>query len=155
MAILKAEEVRAMSREERTSRLTELRDDLMHERGVAAMGGSPPSPGKIRQLRTAIARIHTINRLEELGKLKFTEQEEATGAAGRATRRAAAEKAKQSESSPKKTAKKTTAKKTTAKKTTKDAPKKASSSTKKTTKPKKKTTKKTTKKSGGTTGGNE
>lgn len=150
MAILKAEEVRAMSREERTSRLTELRDDLMHERGVAAMGGSPPSPGKIRQLRTAIARIHTINRLEELGKLKFTEQEEATGAAGRATRRAAAEKAKQSESSPKKTAKKTTAKKTT-----KDAPKKASSSTKKTTKPKKKTTKKTTKKSGGTTGGNE
>lgn len=38
----------------------------MHERGVSAMGGSSPSPGKIRQLRTAIARILTVEREEEL-----------------------------------------------------------------------------------------
>lgn len=55
-----------MSPDERTSRLLELLEELMHERGVAAMGGSPPSPGKIRQLRTGIARIHTIRREEEL-----------------------------------------------------------------------------------------
>ena len=36
-------------------RLQDLRQELMHERGVAAMGGSPPSPGKIRQLRRQIA----------------------------------------------------------------------------------------------------
>ena len=33
----------------------------MHERGVAAMGGAPPSPGKIHALRKNIARILTIN----------------------------------------------------------------------------------------------
>jgi ribosomal protein L29 len=32
----------------------------MHERGVAAMGGAPPNPGKIRALRKNIARILTI-----------------------------------------------------------------------------------------------
>src|SRR6266704_3642702 len=47
-------------------KLTELRDELMHERGVAAMGGAPPNPGKIRALRKNIARILTIMREEEL-----------------------------------------------------------------------------------------
>ena len=47
-------------------KLTELRDELMHERGVAAMGGAPPNPGKIRLLRKNIARILTIMREEEL-----------------------------------------------------------------------------------------
>ena len=46
-------------------RLTELQDELMHERGVAAMGGAPPNPGKIRALRKNIARILTIMREEE------------------------------------------------------------------------------------------
>ena len=44
----------------REKKLRELRDELMHERGVAAMGGAPPNPGKIRALRKNIARIHTI-----------------------------------------------------------------------------------------------
>src|SRR2546422_11265412 len=38
----------------------------MHERGVPAMGGAPPNPGKIRALRKNIARILTIMREEEL-----------------------------------------------------------------------------------------
>lgn len=67
MAFMKTHEVRQLSQEERTTRIRELRQDLMHERGVAAMGGSPPSPGKIRQLRRQIARILTINREQELG----------------------------------------------------------------------------------------
>jgi ribosomal protein L29 len=87
MAILKAQEVRSMDRDQRDARLVELQDELMNERGVAAMGGSPPSPGKIRQLRTAIARIHTINRLEELGKLTFTRKEHESGAAAQHARR--------------------------------------------------------------------
>lgn len=68
MAYLKANEVRALPRNDRDARLKDLRQELMHERGVAAMGGSPPSPGKIRQLRRQIARILTIDREEELAR---------------------------------------------------------------------------------------
>ncbi len=58
--VLKANEIREFTKEERREKLEELKRELMHERGVAAMGGSPPSPGKIRQLRTSIARMLTI-----------------------------------------------------------------------------------------------
>ncbi len=54
-----------MNPEERRKKLKELRDELLHERGVGAMGGAPVSPGKIRALRTAIARIETVIREEE------------------------------------------------------------------------------------------
>jgi large subunit ribosomal protein L29 len=64
---LTAEGVRALSKDERAKRLKDLRQELMHQRGVAAMGGSPPSPGKIRQLRRQIARILTIEREQKLG----------------------------------------------------------------------------------------
>lgn len=57
---IKAKEIREFTPEEKREKLEELKRELMHERGVAAMGGSPPSPGKIRQLRTSIARMLTI-----------------------------------------------------------------------------------------------
>ncbi|HKW42972.1 MAG TPA: 50S ribosomal protein L29 [Thermoplasmata archaeon] len=60
MALLRTKEIRAMDAEAIAKKLTELRDELMHERGVAAMGGAPPNPGKIRALRKNIARILTI-----------------------------------------------------------------------------------------------
>ena len=66
MALLRTKEIRAMDAETIAKKLTELRDELMHERGVAAMGGAPPNPGKIRALRKNIARILTIMREEEL-----------------------------------------------------------------------------------------
>ena len=62
--VLKAKEIRAFTPEERKEKLLELKREIMHEKGVAAMGGSPPSPGKIRQLRTSIARLLTIMREE-------------------------------------------------------------------------------------------
>ena len=58
--VLKAKEIREFTLEERREKLNELKSELMHEKGVAAMGGSPPSPGKIRQLRMTIAKILTI-----------------------------------------------------------------------------------------------
>ena len=64
--MLKANEVRSQTVEERKARLAELQRELMQERGVQAMGGSTPNPGKIRTLRREIARIHTINREIEL-----------------------------------------------------------------------------------------
>jgi len=62
--VLKAKDIRELSPEERSEKLLELKSELMHERGVAAMGGSPPSPGKIRQLRMTIAKLLTIMREE-------------------------------------------------------------------------------------------
>jgi len=64
---LKIKDIREMSPEDREKKLKELREELMHERGVAAMGGSPPNPGKIRQLRKSISRLLTVIR-EEKGK---------------------------------------------------------------------------------------
>jgi large subunit ribosomal protein L29 len=60
MALLRTKEIRAMDVPAREKKLRELRDELMHERGVAAMGGAPPNPGKIRALRKNIARLRTV-----------------------------------------------------------------------------------------------
>src|SRR5207247_1432721 len=51
MPLLRTKEIRAMDAETIAKKLTELRDELMHERGVAAMGGAPPNPGKVRARR--------------------------------------------------------------------------------------------------------
>ncbi len=64
MPLLKTKEIRAMDEKARAEKLKDLRSELMHERGVAAMGGAPPSPGKIRAVRRNIARILTIMREE-------------------------------------------------------------------------------------------
>jgi len=52
--------IREMSAEERKAKLKDTRDELMHARGQAAMGGAPPSPGKIRAMRTIVARMLTV-----------------------------------------------------------------------------------------------
>ncbi len=62
MALLKPKEIRAMRPDDLMAKFKEINDELMHERGIAAMGGAPSSPGKIRALRTNVARIHTIMR---------------------------------------------------------------------------------------------
>ncbi|MGA1872630.1 MAG: 50S ribosomal protein L29 [Thermoplasmatota archaeon] len=64
MALLRLVEIRAMKTEDRHLKMKELRDELMREKGVAAMGGAPPSPGKIKALRTNIARLATVMREE-------------------------------------------------------------------------------------------
>ena len=65
MAALKIADIRNMSAEERNEKLKELRNELMHERGVSSMGGAPANPGAIRALRTDIARILTVQKEEE------------------------------------------------------------------------------------------
>jgi large subunit ribosomal protein L29 len=65
---LKVKEIRQMTPQEQDEKLKELKEELMHERGVSAMGGSSPSPGKIRQIRQSIARILTI--MQEQGEHK-------------------------------------------------------------------------------------
>lgn len=61
---MKAKEIRAMSSEEMRKKLQELRNELMEEYGRSSMGGSPPSPGRIKHIRRTIARLLTIMREE-------------------------------------------------------------------------------------------
>jgi large subunit ribosomal protein L29 len=70
MALLRTKEIRALDEKALAEKLKELRGDLLHERGVAAMGGAPHSPGKIRAIRRNIARILTIMREEEIAKAR-------------------------------------------------------------------------------------
>ena len=76
MALLRTKEIRAMRRDDLALKFKELSDELMHERGIAAMGGAPASPGKLRALRTNVARIHTIMREIELADQRTKAGEE-------------------------------------------------------------------------------
>ncbi len=60
MGILKASEIRVMTPANRRAKLLELKGELLKERGSVKMGGAPTNPGKIRAIRTQIARIKTI-----------------------------------------------------------------------------------------------
>jgi large subunit ribosomal protein L29 len=61
---MKTKEIRTMNSEERKKSLKELRNELMEEYGRASMGGSPPSPGRIKYLRRTVARLLTIMKEE-------------------------------------------------------------------------------------------
>ena len=60
MPIVRLKDVRAMSPEDRRKRLTELRTELMRLRTMIKAGGAVENPGRIRELRKAVARILTI-----------------------------------------------------------------------------------------------
>ncbi len=81
MALLRMKEIRAMTRDARDSKLKELQDDLLHERGQAAMGGAPHSPGQIRALRKNIARIRTVESEDRAAKGQTVRESGAKGGA--------------------------------------------------------------------------
>ena len=60
MTLLRMRDLRALSDEELRRRIADVENDLLRERGVAAMGGAPPSPGRMRALRTNVARALTV-----------------------------------------------------------------------------------------------
>ncbi|MFP3299640.1 MAG: 50S ribosomal protein L29 [Thermoplasmatales archaeon] len=62
MAEIKIKQLRTMNKDDLLKKYNELKEELMRERGISAMGGAPPSPGKIESLRRQIARIETIMR---------------------------------------------------------------------------------------------
>jgi large subunit ribosomal protein L29 len=64
VALLRLPDIRNMNSEERSAKMKELRDELMRERGISAMGGAPPNPGRIKSLRINIARLATVMREE-------------------------------------------------------------------------------------------
>ncbi len=60
MTLLRMKELRALPDEDLRRRIADAENDLLRERGVAAMGGAPPSPGRMRALRTNVARALTV-----------------------------------------------------------------------------------------------
>lgn len=67
MAIIRNEEIRAMSLEEMAEKVKEFKADLARARATAAAGGSLENPARMRVLRRAIARILTIMREKQRG----------------------------------------------------------------------------------------
>ncbi|MGC8562083.1 MAG: 50S ribosomal protein L29 [Thermoplasmata archaeon] len=65
MEEMRAKSIRKMNKEEIEKKYADLREELMRERGISAMGGAPPSPGKIESLRRQIARMETVLRESE------------------------------------------------------------------------------------------
>ncbi len=62
MTLLRMKELRALSDEDLRTKIASAENELLRERGVAAMGGAPPSPGRMRALRTNVARSLTVLR---------------------------------------------------------------------------------------------
>ncbi len=60
MSLLRMKDLRALTDEELAKRIRDLEMDLLRERGVAAMGGAPASPGHLRAVRTNVARALTV-----------------------------------------------------------------------------------------------
>ncbi|RLF17624.1 MAG: 50S ribosomal protein L29 [Thermoprotei archaeon] len=70
MAILRPNEIRKMSPDERRKKLEELRAELARLRALALARGQLDNPCRIREIRKAIARILTIEREEELKRMR-------------------------------------------------------------------------------------
>ena len=60
MAILKMRQIREMKPEDLNTRLKELKLELLKEMGNVKMGRAIKNPGKIKELRKAIARVLTV-----------------------------------------------------------------------------------------------
>ena len=62
MAVLRKKDVRKLDSKETRKKLDELRLELSKERAKIDIGASVTSPGRIKHLRKAVARILTIER---------------------------------------------------------------------------------------------
>jgi len=60
MAILRTNEIRTMTIEERADELENLSNELSRERALTSAGGAPDNPGRIGEIKRTIARIKTI-----------------------------------------------------------------------------------------------
>ena len=64
MTNLHPAEIRDMTPAEREAELDDLETELLNEMSILAAGGAPENPGRIKEMRRAIARIKTIQREE-------------------------------------------------------------------------------------------
>lgn len=67
MAILRMKEITAMTSEDRTKKLTELRTELSRIRTMISAGGAVENPTRARELRKTIAQLLTVENEQKLG----------------------------------------------------------------------------------------
>ncbi len=67
MAILRLKEIQAMSSEDRTKKLAELRTELSHIKTMINAGGAIENPARGRELRKTVAQILTTQNEDKLG----------------------------------------------------------------------------------------
>ena len=67
MPLLRVKEIRDMTAEERTKKLSEIKTELVRLKTMIKAGGTIENPARIKELRKAIARILTIEREQKLG----------------------------------------------------------------------------------------
>lgn len=60
MAILRSDEIRDMDKDELKQEMTDLKQELVEERGQIEVGGFSENPGRIKEMKKTIARIKTI-----------------------------------------------------------------------------------------------
>ena len=65
MPILRVQEIRDMSAEDREDKLQELRTELTKLRTTVNAGGAIENPGRVKALRKTIAQVLTIMNEEE------------------------------------------------------------------------------------------
>lgn len=62
MAITRPKDLRKMSGKDLDKQLADLKLEMAKERANISIGATTTSPGKIKELRRSIARIHTIRK---------------------------------------------------------------------------------------------
>jgi large subunit ribosomal protein L29 len=72
--ILRLKEIKNMSSEERSKKLSDLRAELARLKTMVRAGGAVENPAKIREMRKAIAKLLTIEHEEKLGLRKTEEK---------------------------------------------------------------------------------
>lgn len=60
MAILKTQEIRDMDESELREKMSDLKQELVQERGQIETGGFADNPGRIKEMKKTIARIKTV-----------------------------------------------------------------------------------------------
>jgi len=66
MAILRAKDIRKLGKNEIQKKLSELQLEIAKEKANISIGATATSPGKIREIRKTIARIHTIQKTNKV-----------------------------------------------------------------------------------------
>ena len=64
MAIIKKNELKQMDPKTRETKLAELNKELIKVNAQVAMGTIPENPGRIREIKKTIARLHTSKNVQ-------------------------------------------------------------------------------------------
>jgi large subunit ribosomal protein L29 len=76
--ILRLKDIRGMSAEERTKKISDLTAELARLKTMVRAGGAVENPTRIRELRKTIAKILTIENEDKLGLRKEEKAPEKT-----------------------------------------------------------------------------